>query len=121
MAKEIKIQIDDETSRLRVDVVGSITFPELVRSLFTVLLHNMEQTAELGKDVPGLRGEIYDMVNAMASNTLDAFEPLPKNGADQLTAEAILRAENEILDEVGDGVEVEDEDEDEEVEDSDAE
>lgn len=119
MAKEIKIQIDDETSRLRVDVVGSITFPELVRSLFTVLLHNMEQTAELGKDVPGLRGEIYDMVNAMASNTLDAFEPLPKNGADQLTAEAILRAENEILDEVE--VKDEDEDEDEEVEDSDAE
>lgn len=110
MAKEIRIHIDDETQRLRVDVEGSITFPEFVRAIFTVLLHNMEQTAELGKDVPGLRGEIYDMVNAMAANTLDAFEPLPKNGADQLTAEAILRAENEILD----GVEVEDAEEEEE-------
>jgi hypothetical protein len=96
-SKEIRIQINDETAQLKVDVEGLITFPELARALFTTLLHFMECTAEQGKDVPELRGEIYDMVNALASNTLDAFEPEPANGADKLTAEAILRAENEIL------------------------
>lgn len=99
MAREIRILFDDEAEKIKVDVGGTITFPEMCRSLFTVLLHFMEQTAATGKDVPGLRGEIYDMVNALASNTLDIFEPDAQNDADRLTAEAILRAENEILDE----------------------
>ena len=99
MAKEIRIQIDEETARLKVDVAGLITFPELARALFTTLLHFMQQTSEQGDNNPELRGELYDMVNALAGNTLDMFEPNPSNGSDKLTAEAILRAENEILDE----------------------
>lgn len=45
-----------------------------------------------------VHGRIYDMYNIMAGNILDAFDNT-RSPATDLTAEAILRAENEILDE----------------------
>ena len=45
-----------------------------------------------------VHGRIYDTFNIMAGNILDAFDS-NRSPATDLTAEAILRAENEILDE----------------------
>ena len=45
-----------------------------------------------------VHGAIYDKFNFMAGNILDAFDST-RSPATDLTAEAILRAENEILDE----------------------
>lgn len=44
-----------------------------------------------------LKGELYDMYNLAASAFLEAFDPDSELRPD-LTAEAILKAENEILD-----------------------
>lgn len=44
-----------------------------------------------------LKGELYDMYNQAASAFLEAFAPETELRPD-LTAEAILKAENEILD-----------------------
>ena len=46
---------------------------------------------------PKLKGELYDMYNLAASAFLEAFDPDSELRPD-LTAEAILKAENEILD-----------------------
>lgn len=65
-------------------------------------LHFMNKTMELASANPDdkfkkkLKGEIYDMYNATASNVLDMFDPTAEK-CTNLTADAILKAENELL------------------------
>jgi len=63
------------------------------------IMHSLDDTpvAE-GVDEKKRHGGIYDMFNRMAGSILDEFDA-GRTPATALTAEAILKAENEILDE----------------------
>jgi len=62
-------------------------------NIFKDVLNNAKE-----EDRDEVRGELYDMYNLAASAFLKAFAPELELRPD-LTEEAILRAENEILDE----------------------
>lgn len=80
-----------------------LSFEDSLRLLGTAALSMMQGLDQYVKEndaenYESVHGRIYDMFNIMAGNILDAFEPT-RSPATDLTAEAILRAENEILDE----------------------
>ena len=94
--KQITITLTDEA---RLNVEGDITFPEALQALFsttfTLMNHTLASAPTDSRDK--IQGEIYDMVNSAAGVILDRFQPTPANAADELTAEAIMKAENELL------------------------
>lgn len=80
-----------------------ISFENSMRILGTAILSLMEGLDKYVKEndetnYESVHGRIYDTFNIMAGNILDAFDN-SRSPATDLTAEAILRAENEILDE----------------------
>lgn len=103
-----------EDNRIRIEAKGDINYPEIVQAAFTALAHFADKTMHLAslefkaknpeaseEEVSDIRehvrGEIYDMINLAASNTLYLIAPDYELRPD-LTAQAILKAENEILD-----------------------
>jgi hypothetical protein len=80
-----------------------LSFEDSLRLIGTAALSMMQGLDEHVKEkdpenYESVHGRIYDMFNIMAGNILDAFDS-NRSPATDLTAEAILRAENEILDE----------------------
>jgi hypothetical protein len=80
-----------------------LSFDDALRLIGTAALSIMEGLDNYVKDkdpenYESVHGAIYDKFNIMAGNILDAFDAT-RSPATDLTAEAILRAENEILDE----------------------
>lgn len=94
------IHIDSETG---ISSNEHLSFEDALRLLGTAALSMMEGLDAYVKEhdadnYESVHGHIYDTFNIMAGNILDAFDNT-KSPATALTAEAILRAENEILDE----------------------
>lgn len=93
----IKITMHDDGS-LSVDIKDPIPFEEFISVNMTLLLgamHNTVDNAPKDKQEEA-KGTIYDMVNVAASRVLEQFAPeyeLRPN----LTAQAILEAENKII------------------------
>jgi hypothetical protein len=80
-----------------------LSFEDSMRIIGTAaltLMHGLDDYVKENdaENYESVHGHIYDTFNIMAGNILDAFEP-NRSPATDLTAEAILRAENEILDE----------------------
>lgn len=80
-----------------------LSFDDALRLLGTAALSIMEGLDKYvqendAENYESVHGAIYDKFNIMAGNILDAFDAT-RSPATDLTAEAILRAENEILDE----------------------
>lgn len=80
-----------------------LSFEDTLRILGTATLSLMAGLDQYVKEHDAenyeqVHGHIYDTYNIMAGNILDAFDNT-RSPATDLTAEAILRAENEILDE----------------------
>lgn len=80
-----------------------LSFDDALRLVGTAALSLMEGLDKYvkendAKNYESVHGAIYDKFNFMAGNILDAFDST-RSPATDLTAEAILRAENEILDE----------------------
>lgn len=80
-----------------------LSFDDALRLIGTAALSIMEGLDKYVKEndadnYESVHGAIYDKFNIMAGNILDAFDS-ERSPATDLTAEAILRAENEILDE----------------------
>lgn len=80
-----------------------LSFEDTLRILGTATLSLMSGLDQYVKEHDAenyeqVHGHIYDTFNIMAGNILDAFDNT-RSPATDLTAEAILRAENEILDE----------------------
>ena len=80
-----------------------LSFDDALRLIGTAALSVMEGLDNYVKEhdaenYESVHGAIYDKFNIMAGNILDAFDS-ERSPATDLTAEAILRAENEILDE----------------------
>lgn len=94
------LHIDTENG-LSSDV--QLSFEDTLRILGTATLSLMSGLDKYVKEhdeenYEQVHGHIYDTFNIMAGNILDAFDST-RSPATDLTAEAILRAENEILDE----------------------
>lgn len=94
------IHIDSETG---ISSNEHLSFEDSLRLVGTAALSLMQGLDQYVKDndaenYESVHGHIYDMFNIMAGNILDAFDST-RSPATDLTAEAILRAENEILDE----------------------
>ena len=94
------IHIDSETG---ISSNEHLSFEDSLRLLGTAALSLMKGLDAYVKENDAdnyeiVHGHIYDTFNIMAGNILDAFDDT-RSPATDLTAEAILRAENEILDE----------------------
>ena len=94
------IHIDSETG---LSSNEHLSFDDALRLIGTAALSMMEGLDKYVKEndaenYESVHGAIYDKFNIMAGNILDAFDST-RSPATDLTAEAILRAENEILDE----------------------
>ena len=94
------IRIDSETG---LSSNEHLSFDDALRLIGTAALSIMEGLDKYVKEndtenYESVHGAIYDKFNIMAGNILDAFDS-NRSPATDLTAEAILRAENEILDE----------------------
>jgi hypothetical protein len=94
------IHIDSETG---ISSNEHLSFEDSLRLLGTAALSLMKGLDTYVKEndadnYESVHGHIYDTFNIMAGNILDAFDDT-RSPATDLTAEAILRAENEILDE----------------------
>lgn len=94
------IHIDSETG---LSSNEHLSFDDALRLIGTAALSIMEGLDTYVKEndaenYESVHGAIYDKFNFLAGNILDAFDST-RSPATDLTAEAILRAENEILDE----------------------
>ena len=96
--KELTLKIID--GKLVIHATG-LDYPTVTQMMAQAQLHFMQRTLAAApetdeKQIKALKGEIYDIYNATASNVLDMFDPTAEK-CTNLTAEAILKAENEIL------------------------
>jgi len=95
----IVLAIDDK-GRMALELSPSLTFEQAMSMLQTVQKHLMEvystdpNTKKYSREIAE---NIYDFYNAAASSLLDSFIP-EKELRPDLTVEAILEKENEILD-----------------------
>ena len=97
------LHIDVEEGKTNISASERLSFEDSLRILGTTALSLMRGLDGYVKDndpenYDAVHGHIYDTFNIMAGNILDAFDDT-RSPATDLTAEAILRAENEILDE----------------------
>lgn len=95
------ITIDSDSGKITAS--EHLSFEDSMRLLGTAQLTLMHGLDDYVKEqdpesYPEVHGHIYDLFNIMAGNILDNFDNT-RSPATDLTAEAILRAENEILDE----------------------
>ena len=96
--KELILKIID--GKLVIHAIG-LDYPIVTQMMAQAQLHFMQRTLAAApetdeKQMKALKCEIYDIYNATASNVLDMFDPTVEK-CTNLTAEAILKAENEIL------------------------
>ena len=94
------LHIDSEQGLSSNEKLG---FEDAMRLIGTAALSIMQGLDQYVKENDAesyeqVHGRIYDIFNIMAGNILDAFDGT-RSPATDLTAEAILRAENQILDE----------------------
>lgn len=94
----MKLTIKVENDQISYKATQTISFPEALQILNSALLGMMNSTLTQLPDhlQPEAKGDLYDMFNLAASRTLEQFAPeyeLRPN----LTAQAILEAENRII------------------------
>ena len=96
--KELSLKIID--GKIHIHATG-LDYPTVTQMLAQAQLYFMNRTYSVApttdeKANKAVKGEIYDIYNSAASNVLDMFDPTVEK-CTNLTAEAILKAENEIL------------------------
>lgn len=102
---EATITLEISGNSLSVSTTQGLTLPDAMQALCTAACSMLRQTHQhISEKLPeGIASEkvkedLYDLANLMFSNVLSQFAPEIEMRPD-LTCEAILRAENEILDE----------------------
>ncbi len=92
------IKISTEDKNLRIETMKAYTLPDVTIILLNALLYMMNKALEQApvKDRDDLKANIYDMVNMRCSALLETFAPEFELHPG-LTEQAILKAENEIL------------------------
>lgn len=87
-------------NKIHLDYAHPMTISDLLQALSTGILLSMRSIAdsqETEQAKQQVKEDLYDMFNAAASNVLYLFAPEIEMRPD-LTAEAILNAENDIID-----------------------
>lgn len=94
-----KLTIKIANEQMSLTAKESIALPDLMLVLLTGLLQAMQTTVSRApeEDRQAIKEDIYDMFNQGASNVLTHFAPDIEMRPD-LTAQAILEKENEIID-----------------------
>lgn len=96
---EINTQVN-ENGKISMKVNPPIPFPEYLQIQMSAIASAMDTTLQ---DAPedikqDIKDDIYGIFNMAAAAVLDRFDPNPtKHFATTLTEEAILKAENEII------------------------
>lgn len=88
----------NEANEVRVQTDRSVTFEEVMQVVFSGTLALMNTLAERvpEEDRPAAKEELYDMLNIAASNALAVFAPEIEMRPN-LTVDAIMKAEDEII------------------------
>lgn len=111
-----KLILTEENGQFNMHTEAPIDFQNLVQMLLTAMLGACRATMETAEEsydanekiqnevdkevfLRQVKGEIYDMINFGVTNMLGEFAPEIENHPD-LTAQAIMEAENAILDKV---------------------
>lgn len=103
MSRKIIIEPNPEGNDFKLELIGVFQFQETALLLGNVVLHMMQQFLEA---VPEVHQEqtkeiIYNSMNEHFSSILESFAPEYELRPD-LTVEAIMRAEDEIMSEMQD-------------------
>lgn len=91
------ISISSDGAFLASDNITPHTYINLTLSAQLNLFNHILQSAQSPEEAQAMKEDLYDMFNKAASAFLEAFAPDLELRPD-LTAEAILKAENTILD-----------------------
>lgn len=119
-----KLILTEENGQFNMHTENPVNFQTVTQMLLTAMLGACRATVEaavadydknedlqkkVGKEtfIEHLKGELYDMVNFGVTNMLGEFAPEIENHPD-LTAQAIMEAENAILDKVAKADEADD-------------
>lgn len=96
--EKITINLEVQDGKVSMSTAGPLTILDLLEVTFAVQLEGMKSF--LGRvpeeDKEAIKEDLYDKYNYAASNILEMFAPEFELRED-LTAEAILKAENEII------------------------
>lgn len=111
----ININYDKTDGTIGFETKGAMTIAELIclcnTVQFTAMKNLVEEvrndTSKTEEDVAKVKEAVYDLYNAQASDLLHTFAPEIELRPD-LTVDAIMRAENEILSEVSETAEATD-------------
>lgn len=96
----MKITITYDNEHIEATREGAVTLENETQALLTVLLNsNLTAIANAPKNASqSLRELIYDNLNIAFANILENIIPDDETFLGNLTAEAILKAENELID-----------------------
>lgn len=88
----------NEKNEVRVKINREVNFEEIMQVSFSGILALMNTLLENvpEEDRPAAKGELYDMLNIAASNALSVFAPEIEMRPN-LTVDAIMKAEDEII------------------------
>lgn len=100
-------QPDISTSSMQISTTGNLTFPDMLAMLAPVINGGAKQCLDAAAEAPGITAEVctkikkelYDMMNITFGNILTDFAPEIERLPD-ITEDAIVRAEFEILKEL---------------------
>lgn len=96
----MKITITYDKDHIEAEREGAVTLENETQALLTLLLNtNLNAIANAPKNISqSLRELIYDNLNIAFANILENIIPDDETFLGNLTAEAILKAENELID-----------------------
>lgn len=95
---KITIEIMEDTQEFKIGHEGELYFEQMVITFGNSILYYANAFLESvpAEKQPEVKGQMYDMLNEKFSALLELFAPEMELRPD-LTAEALLKAENEVI------------------------
>jgi hypothetical protein len=97
-----KITIHEQDGKIELHINPPLSFPDFLQLQLSTIGSVMTSTLRAAESDPNyqeIKDDMYFMLNVAAGNLLDRFDPNPtKHFATELTAQAIMEAENKIID-----------------------
>lgn len=96
--RDNQVYINIKDDKVKLSMKHPLSLPDFLQVVQTGLLTALNSFLESADNKEKAKQELFDLYNTACSNTLHYFAPEYDLHPD-LTAQAILRAENEIIDE----------------------